>query len=210
MCWLCLLYMDENSLYQHGALHVGHSDSSWRLTPAWVAQEVVLGLPQLGGRVSEGVREQRLLPAYRALVADGTWLVRAAAAAMLPAMTALLPPGGQPSQPHATRPGLLKAGAQSWRLSWRVAVLCCMICRETQHSALDVPERLFGSLRGRQDPWRCAAGDARGALADLWRVLAEDSSKWVSSCALASLGPLLALLPADCITDGAHFNALPA
>jgi hypothetical protein len=48
------------------------------------------------------------------------------------------------------------------------------------------------------------AGEARGALVGLWERLAADSSQWVVSAALASLGPLLALLPRSCITDGAR------
>lgn len=66
--------------------------------PACLAQEVVLGLPALGARVPSGACERDLLPAHRALAADRTWLVRAAAAATLPALAALLPEGRSSSR----------------------------------------------------------------------------------------------------------------
>jgi hypothetical protein len=56
-------------------------------------QEVVFGLPKLGARVSEGACLEQLLPAFRSLAGDRVWLVRGSAAASLPAMAALLPPG---------------------------------------------------------------------------------------------------------------------
>lgn len=49
-------------------------------------------------------------------------------------------------------------------------------------------------------------GEARAALVDVWRSLVADNSKWVVSSALTSLGPFLALLTPDSITDGAPFS----
>lgn len=65
-------------------------------------QEVVFGLPKLGARVSDGVCTELLLPAFRRLAADRVWLVRGSAAASLPAMAGLLPPGMHPPLPLAS------------------------------------------------------------------------------------------------------------
>lgn len=56
-------------------------------------QEAVFGLPKIAPRISAELLESRLVPAFRALAADRVWLVRAAAAAALPAVAGTLPAG---------------------------------------------------------------------------------------------------------------------
>ena len=168
---------------------------------AW--QEVVFGLPKIAQRLPQNVCEEQLLPLYCKLAADRVWLVRAAAASTLPAVAELLLPAGlttrfdslsiceiklatrvlPPSQIQGT---VRKQEVHLWTWHALVHLLSLMS---------------FSCGAGRKQVER-HAGEGRASLTHTWQSLAGDNSKWVVSSALTSLGPLLALLPAQAITDG--------